>query len=75
MFFNKQRVPVVHRGAKWMLLLEPSLHYAPGGNFPSAARREGAAAAELFHVGLLWALLGEATPPSLWIRGSVSELK
>lgn len=40
-----------------MLLLEPSLHYALGGDFPSAAQREGAAAAELFHVGAPCGLL------------------
>lgn len=33
-----------------MLLLEPSLLYALGGNFPLAVRSEGAAALELFHV-------------------------
>lgn len=33
-----------------MLLLEPSLRYVLGGNFPSAAQSEGEAAAELFHV-------------------------
>lgn len=32
-----------------MLLLEPSLRYALGGNFLSAVRSEGAAATELFH--------------------------
>lgn len=40
-----------------MLLLEPSLRYALGGNFPSAGQSEGAAATELFHVGAACALL------------------
>lgn len=32
-----------------MLLLEPSLRSAVGGNFPSTARSEGAAATEIIH--------------------------
>lgn len=33
-----------------MLLLEPSLRYVLGGNFPSAVQSEGAAAPQLIHV-------------------------
>lgn len=38
-----------------MLLLEPSLRYALGGNFPFAVQIEGAAATKLIH--------NEATDP------------
>ena len=65
-----------------MLLLVPSLRYALGGNFPSAAQSEGAAATELFHV---WAALGRLKTISsslsrghsahwpLWVGGSISK--
>lgn len=36
-----------------MLLLEPSLRYALGGNFPFAAQSQGTVAAKLFKLELL----------------------
>lgn len=47
-----------------MLLLEPSLRYVLGGNFPSAVQSEGAAATELFMSELLVGFSKQRQPAS-----------
>lgn len=56
-----------------MLLLEPSLRYALGGNFLSAVQSEGAAATELFYNEAARVISKQKVSEALQVRDFLSD--